>query len=82
MRHLEIMHEPGGLWQVRYEDDPTPLSRHVTLAEPVAEATAHARQFGINVIHVYELDDEQRIIALEPDYPAPTPRDVKGPTAD
>lgn len=82
MRHLEIMHAPGGSWQVRYEDDATPLSEHGTLAEAETEAVAHARQFGVNVIHVYELDDEQRIIEVEPDFPAPTERDVKGPVAD
>jgi hypothetical protein len=81
MRHLEVMYGPRRHWFVRYEDDATFLSEHNTLAEAETEARSHARQFGVNVIHVYELDGEQSTIALEPDHEAPTPRDVKGPAS-
>jgi hypothetical protein len=81
MRHLEVMYGPQRRWFVRYEDDATFLSEHDTREAAEAEARSHARQFGVNVIHVYELDGEQSTIALEPDHDAPHVSDVKGPPA-
>jgi hypothetical protein len=67
---------------VRYEGDPTTLSEHETLAEARSEARNHARQFGERVIHVHELDGDYVTEFVEPDFEAPTPRDVKGPRAE
>lgn len=81
MRHLEVMYGPRRRWFVRYEDDATFLSEHATREEAEAEARNHAREFGVNVIHVYELDGEQSMIALEPDHGAPGVAEAKGPPA-
>jgi hypothetical protein len=43
------------------------------------EAINHARQFGEPTIHVYELDGGEHEEYVDPDFKAPTPRDVKGP---
>jgi hypothetical protein len=77
--HLEIVPLSRHRWIVRYEDDPTPLSEHATLAEARAEAVNHARQFGEPTIHVHELDGELHDEEVDPDFRAPTPADVKGP---
>jgi hypothetical protein len=81
MRHLEIMPGLHRGWCVRYEDDATDLSTHDTLADAETEARSFADQMGCNVIHIYERDGDVRMIALEPGYRAPTPSDVKGPSA-
>jgi len=84
MRHLEIMParpQHGTGWVFRYEDDTDIIGRADTLPEAETLARAHAREFGVNVIHVFEHDGDRREIALEPDRQAPTPKDVKGPAA-
>jgi hypothetical protein len=77
--HLEIVPLSRHRWIVRYEGDPTPLSEHPTLADARAEARNHARQFGEPTIHVHELDGESHTEAVDPEFRAPTPADVKGP---
>jgi hypothetical protein len=59
-----------------------PLSEHPTRTEAQAEARNWARQFGEPVIHVLGLDGELDTEYIDPDYPAPTPRDVKGPKVE
>ena len=76
--HLEIMPLSRHRWVVRYEGDVTPLSEHGTLTEARAEARNHARQFGESLIHVHELDGGWHTEEVEPEFPAPTPADVKG----
>jgi hypothetical protein len=79
-RHLEIVPLTRHRWVVRYEGDVTPLSELPTQTEARAEARNWARQFGITAIHVHELDGESHVERVDPDFPAPTPADVKGPT--
>jgi hypothetical protein len=79
-RHLEIVPESRHHWIVRYEDDITPLSEHPTQTEARAEAMNWARQFGVTAIHVHELDGDKSFELVDPDFPAPTPADVKGPS--
>ncbi|MEA2363887.1 MAG: hypothetical protein QOD71_3032 [Thermoleophilaceae bacterium] len=79
--HLEILPLSRHRWVVRYEGDPTPLSEHPTQTEAKAAARNHARQFGERVLYVHELDGDLHTEYVEPDYRAPTPADVKGPTA-
>src|SRR5579872_2700168 len=43
-----------------------------------AAAINHARQFGESTIHLRELDGDQHVEVVEPDFRAPTPADVKG----
>ena len=81
-RHLEIVPLSRHRWVVRYEGDPTPLSEHTTETDAVAEARNWARQFGATALHVHELDGELRTEEIRPDFPAPTPADVKGPSAE
>jgi hypothetical protein len=69
-------------WTVAYEGDPTPLSEHPTLAEARRAAINHARQFGEPTIHVCELDGEEHEERVDPDFPAPTPRDLNKASAD
>ena len=76
---LEIVPLSRHRWIVRYAGDPTPLSEHPTLAEALAEARNHARQFGEPTILVHELDGESHIEGVDPEFRAPTPADVKGP---
>jgi uncharacterized protein DUF2188 len=76
--HLEIVPQSRHHWVVRYEDDVTPLSEHTTQTEAVAEARNWARQFGEPFIHVHELDGGCHTVAIDPDFRAPTPADVKG----
>lgn len=76
---LEILPLSREHWVVRYEGDVTPLSEHRTLAEARQAAINHARQFGEPTIYVHELDGEAHEEYVEPDFRAPTPRDVKGP---
>jgi hypothetical protein len=64
---------------VRYQGDAAPLSEHQTRADARAAAIAHARQFGEPVIRVHGLHGEEHVEVIEPDFPAPTPADVKGP---
>ena len=80
--HLEIMPLSRHRWVVRYEGDVTPLSEHETLTEAKAEARNHARHFGESLIHVHELDGDCHTEEVEPDFPAPTPADVKGPKVE
>jgi hypothetical protein len=81
-RHLEILPLSRHRWIVRYEDDVTPLSEHPTQTDARAEARNWARQFGVVSIHVHELDGECHTEPVEPDFPAPTPADVKGPVVE
>ena len=76
---LEVRPLSRHRWVVRYEGDVTPVSEHPTLADARAAATNHARQFGEPVIRIHELDGEEHEERIQPDFRAPTPRDVKGP---
>ena len=80
--HLEILPLSRHRWVVRYEGDVTPLSEHPTQTEARAEARNWARQFGEPAIHVHELDGECHTEAVDPDFRAPTPADVKGPVVE
>jgi hypothetical protein len=80
--HLEILPMSRHRWVVRYEGDVTPLSEHETQADARVEARHHARQFGESVIHVHELDGDWHTEEIEPDFRAPTPKDVKGPKVE
>ena len=75
---LEILPLSRHHWVVRYDGDVTPLSEHPTLQDARREAINHARQFGESAIHVHELDGEEHEECVDPDFPAPTPADVKG----
>jgi hypothetical protein len=77
--HLEIVPLSRHRWIVRYEGDAGTLSEHTTQTEAVAEARNWARQFGEPLIHVHELDGGSHTVAVDPDFTAPTPSDVKGP---
>jgi hypothetical protein len=79
---LEVLPLSRHRWVVRYEGDPTPITEHPTQAEAKAAARLHAMQFGERQIHVHELDGEVHIEGVEPQFRAPTPADVKGPTAE
>jgi hypothetical protein len=78
---LEIVPLGDPKWAVRYEGDETVLSRHDTLADAEVAAREHAREFGIPIVKVYELDTDVRTMILDPEHREPTPRDVKGPAA-
>ena len=80
--HLEIVPLSRHRWVVRYEGDVTPLSEHRTQGEARVEARNWARQFGEPLIHVHELDGERHTETVDPDFPAPTPADVKGPVVE
>jgi hypothetical protein len=67
---------------VRYEGDVTPLAQRPTQSDALVEARNWARQFGEPVIHVHELDGECHSVAVDPEFRAPTPADVKGPVAE
>ena len=77
--HLEVVPVSRHRWVVRYEGDAVGLSEHATQTEARAEARNWARQFGATIIHVHELDGERHVEGVDPDFPAPTPADVKGP---
>jgi hypothetical protein len=76
---LEILPISRHHWVVRYAGDVTPLAEASTLTEARAEAINYARQFGEPRILVHELDGEQHVERVDPDFSAPTPADVKGP---
>jgi hypothetical protein len=78
---LEIAPLSREHWVVRYTGDVTPLSEHRTLAEARVAAINHARQFGEPTILVHELKDGCHEEHVDPDFRAPTPADVKGPTS-
>jgi hypothetical protein len=80
--HLEIVPLSRHRWVVRYEGDVTPLAEHPTQADARAEARNWARQFGESTIHVHELDGGCHTEHVDPDFPAPTPADVKGPVVE
>jgi hypothetical protein len=80
--HLEVVPLSRHRWVVRYEGDVTPIVEAATQAEAKAEARNHARQFGEYVIHVHELDGGSHIEEVDPDFVAPTPKDVKGPVVE
>jgi hypothetical protein len=80
--HLEVLPLSRHRWVVRYEGDVTPLSEHATQADATADARNHARQFGETLIHVHELDGGRHEVEVDPDFDAPTPRDVKGPKVE
>jgi hypothetical protein len=80
--HLEIVPLSRHRWVVRYEGDVTPIAEAPTLSDARAEARNFARQFGERVIHVHELDGELRHEEVDPDFEAPTPKDVKGPAVE
>jgi hypothetical protein len=75
---LEIVPLSRHRWIVRYEGDAVSLSEHATLADARADARNWARQFGEPAILVHELDGESHVETVDPDFPAPTPADVKG----
>jgi hypothetical protein len=77
--HLEVLPLSRHQWVVRYEGDSTPIAQAATQADAVAEARNWARQFGEPLIHVHELDGDAHDVAVDPDFRAPTPADVKGP---
>jgi hypothetical protein len=80
--HLEVLPLSRHRWVVRYEGDVTPLADELpTQADAVAEARNHARQFGERIVHVHELDGGHHVVEVDPDFSAPTPKDVKGPVA-
>ena len=79
---LEILPLSRHRWVVRYEGDTVPLSEQPTLTEASAEARNWARQFGETEILVHELDGESHVEHIDPDFPAPTPADVKGPAVE
>jgi hypothetical protein len=79
--HLEVLPLSRHRWIVRYEGDTTALAELPTQTDAVAEARNWARQFGEPLIHVHQLDGGGHTVAVDPDFPAPTPRDVKGPVA-
>jgi hypothetical protein len=81
--HLEVVPLSRHRWVVRYEGDSTPLAELPTQTDARAEARNHARQFGESVIHVHELDGECHTERIDPDFPAPTAKDVKpGPKVE
>jgi hypothetical protein len=81
--HLEVVPLSRHRWVVRYEGDVTPLAELPTQTDAVAEARNHARQFGEPLIHVHELDGGRHEVEVDPDFPAPTVRDVKaGPKVE
>jgi hypothetical protein len=77
--HLEVVPISRQHWVVRYEGDTTPIAEASTQTDARAEARNFARQFGEPAIHVHELDGECHTEHVDPDFRAPTPRDVKGP---
>lgn len=77
--HLEVLPLSAERWIVRYEDDPTPLAEVPHRIDAEDEAILHARNFGEPLIHVMGLDGVWEHIAVEPDFAAPTSRDVPGP---
>jgi hypothetical protein len=79
---LEIRPLSRHRWIVRYEGDTVSLSEHPTLADARADARNWARQFGEPEIVVHELDGECHVESIDPDFRAPTPRDVKGPVVE
>lgn len=81
--HLEVLPLSRHRWIVRYEGDSTPLAELPTQTDARVEARNHARQFGEPVIHVHELDGGCHTERIEPDFTAPTARDVKpGPKVE
>jgi hypothetical protein len=79
---LEILPLSRHRWVVRYEGDTVPLAEQPTLTDARAEARNWARQFGETEILVNELDGESHVEHIDPDFPAPTPADVKGPAVE
>ncbi|HWF52254.1 MAG TPA: hypothetical protein VG294_16560 [Solirubrobacteraceae bacterium] len=77
--HLEVLPLSPQHWIVRYEGDDAPLAETATQTDARFEARNWARQFGEPLIHVHELDGECHTEHIDPDFRAPTPRDVKGP---
>jgi hypothetical protein len=81
--HLEVLPLSRHRWIVRYEGDSTPLAELPTQTEARAEARNHARQFGEPIIHVHELDGGSHTEEIDPDFKAPTAKDVKpGPAVE
>jgi hypothetical protein len=76
---LEVVPLEPGHWMVRYEGDSVPLAETSREDEAIAEARNFARQFGEALIVIHERDGRLREEQVDPDYRAPTPRDVKGP---
>lgn len=68
MPHLEVL-PLDKQWVVRYEDDPTPISRHDTKEQAVAEARNHGREFPEPIIRVHDLDGEVHTMIIDPDHP-------------
>ena len=68
---------------MQYEGDVTPRCQRIRRSPEARQAAInHARQFGEQTIHGYELDREEHDEEVDPDFRAPTPRDVKGPAVD
>jgi hypothetical protein len=76
---LEVVPLEPGHWVVRYLGDPTPVGEASREDDAIAEARNFARQFGEPLIVVHERDGRIRELEVDPEYRAPTPRDVKGP---
>jgi hypothetical protein len=79
--HLATVPLSRHRWVVRCEGDVTPLSERATQTDARAAARNWARHFAEPAIHVQGLDGECHTKAVDPDFRAPTPRDVKGPVA-
>ena len=68
---------------VRREGDSTPLAELPTQTEARAEGRNNARQFCEPAIHVHEPDGECHAERIDPDFTAPTAKDVKpGPKVE
>ena len=80
MPRITVMPAEKRRWIVAYEGDPTPISEHETREEAEIWAREHAREFGQAEVIVHHLDDTQSYQQVDPERPAPTPRDVKGPS--
>jgi hypothetical protein len=77
--HIEVIPLSGEHWVVKYEGDPQPLVETAHRREAEAEARLHARNFGEPLIHIQGLNGSWQAVPVDPDFPAPTPADVKGP---
>lgn len=77
--HLDVLPISRQHWVVQYEGDVTPIAEAATQTDARVAALNFARQFGEDTIHVHHLNGECHTEQVDPDFEAPTPRDVKGP---
>jgi hypothetical protein len=69
-------------WTVHVDDDPTPLSEHLTRGEAEAAARTHAEAFGYPQIVVHALNGDQQVIILDDQQPRPGyPGEARGESA-